>query len=196
MRESPQRADLPIPGRPACSRTLGVVLALVLTTSTAAAGAVTREEALASAFPGASIKAEQVFLTPAQQQEAARASGTDVSSPLVARYLATKNGRPVGTAYVDTHIVRTKKETLLISLDAAGKIKRIDVIVFDEPAEYRAPDSWSRQYAERSLSDDLQVNRAIRPLAGATLTARATNNAVRRMLAIDRVLHRDQPVSR
>lgn len=149
---------------------------------------ISRDEALAAAYPGAAIRAEQVFLTSSQQQQAALKSGGEPPSALVARYTAAKDGRVVGRAYVDTHMVRTKKESLLISLDADGRLKRIDVTVFLEPPEYRAPDAWLRQYRERPLNDDLRMNRAIRPIAGATLTARATNAAVRRVLAIDEVL--------
>lgn len=149
---------------------------------------ISREEALAAVYPGASIRAEQVFLTPAQQKAAITTGDSDVTTALVARYIATKDGTVIGRAYVDTHTVRTKKESLLISLDGNGQLLRIDVIAFFEPGEYRASDAWLRQYQGRSLSDDLAVNRAIRPIAGATLTARATNEAVRRVLAIDAVL--------
>jgi hypothetical protein len=149
---------------------------------------ITRDEALAAAYPGAHIKAEQVFLTADQQRAVAQRSGADAASALVARYLATRDGKVIGRAYVDTHTVRTKRESLLISLDGAGDVMRIDVTAFLEPAEYRAPDAWLRQYRGRALDADLAVNRAIRPIAGATLTARATNEAVRRVLAIDDVL--------
>lgn len=147
-----------------------------------------REEALADVYPGAQIRSEQVFLTNAQIKEVATSSGTAVPSPLVARYLASRDGRLVGRAYVDTHVVRTKKESLLISLDAAGRLLRIDVTAFLEPPEYRASEPWLRQYRGRTLDDELGINRAIRPIAGATLTARATNAAVRRVLAIDQIL--------
>ena len=110
------------------------------------------------------------------------------ASALVVRYVATKEGQIVGRAYADTNTVRTKKETLLISLDAAGRVMRVEVTAFLEPAEYRAPDPWLRQYKDRTLNPDLMVNKAIRPTAGATLTAHAVNAAVRRVLAIDRVL--------
>lgn len=149
---------------------------------------VTREEALAAVYPGAAIRPEQVFLTPSQQKAVLLEGDADVTTPLVARYLATKDGTVIGRAYVDTHTVRTKKESLLISLDDRGQVVRIDVTAFAEPAEYRASDAWLRQYQGRALTDDLAVNRAIRPIAGATLTARAANDAVRRVLAIDKVL--------
>ncbi len=149
---------------------------------------ISRDEALRSVFPGAAIRTEQLFLTSDQQKRAADQAGAEIPSALVARYLATKGGQIVGRAYVDTHTVRTKKETLLISLDAAGRVLRVDVTAFQEPGEYRAPNAWLRQYNGRRLDDDLGVHRAIRPIAGATLTARATNTAVRRILAIDQVL--------
>jgi hypothetical protein len=153
-------------------------------TSVLAAG-ISREEALALAFPGASIRTEQLFLTAAQQKAAEARAGGPIASALVVRYIAAKGGAPIGRAYVDTATVRTKNETLLVSLDPAGRVRRIDVTAFLEPAEYLPPEAWLRQYGDRPLSDDLALNRAIRPIAGATLTARAVNAAVRRILAID-----------
>jgi len=155
----------------------------------AGAQGLTREEALAQVYPGAEIRAEQIFLTPAQVTEVAKRAGTDPASALVARYLAARNGQVIGRAYVDTHIVRTKRESLLISLDAQRRVMRIDVTAFLEPSEFRAPGPWLGQYRGRALDDDLAINRAIRPIAGATLTARAANTAVRRVLAIDEILH-------
>ena len=150
----------------------------------------TRDEALAAVYPGAEIRAEQVFLTPSQQKQVLTTAAVDVPSALVGRYIATRNGKVVGRAYVDTHTVRTKRESLLISLDDRGQVLRVDVTAFLEPAEFRPSDAWLRQYRDRGLDDDLGVNRAIRPIAGATLTARAANAAVRRILAIDQVLEK------
>lgn len=149
---------------------------------------ISREEALAAVYPGASIRAEQLFLTPAQLKQISARAGTESASALVARYLATRNGRRVGRAYVNTHTVRTKQESLLVSLDANGRVIRVDVTAFLEPSEYRPPGPWLGQYKGRGLDDDLAVNRAIRPIAGATLTTRAANGAVRRVLAIDEAL--------
>jgi Na+-translocating ferredoxin:NAD+ oxidoreductase subunit G len=149
---------------------------------------ISREEALASVYPGATVQAERVFLTTAQQKQIQARSGADASSALVARYVATRDGKVVGRAYVDTHTVRTKNESLLISLDEQGRVLRVDVTAFFEPAEYQASEQWLRQYRDKTLTDDVAVNRAIRPIAGATLTARATNAAVRRVLAVDEAL--------
>ena len=171
---------------------VGTSLLLATTTLVAVVegGQITREEALAAVFPQAAVEAERVFLTQPQMARIGELAGAEVESGLVARYIATRDGQTVGRAYVDTHVVRTKRESLLISLEADGRVKRIDVTAFLEPTEYRAHERWLQQYDQRGLTDDLAVQRAIRPIAGATLTAGATNAAVRRVLAIDQVLER------
>ena len=176
-------------------RTLAAVAGaiIVVAAEAAAAQGLTRDEALAAVFPGATIRGEQVFLTPAQQKQVLMRAAVDVPSALVARYVATREGKVIGRAYVDTHTVRTKRESLLVSVDNEGQVLRVDVTAFLEPSEYRASDAWLRQYRDRGLGEDLGVNRAIRPMAGATLTARAINSAVRRVLAIDEVLEKRGP---
>jgi hypothetical protein len=120
----------------------------------------TREAALTAVYPGATVRAEQVFLTPSQRKQVLMRGDTDELPTPVTRYVATKDGKVIGRAYVDTHAVGTRQESLLISLDATGQVLRID---------------------------DLATNRA-RPIAGATLAARETTIAVRRIQAIDTVL--------
>ena len=179
--------------RAACS-VLGVFVTWLFMSAPISAvqnGLITRDEALAAVFPGADVEAERVFLTADQTERAAALAGAEMPSALVARYVARRGGEVVGRAYVDTHVVRTRRESLLISLEPDGRVRRIDVTAFLEPREYQAPEPWVRQYDARPLDDDLQVQRAIRPIAGATLTAIATNDAVRRVLAIDAVLADD-----
>jgi hypothetical protein len=151
-----------------------------------------REEVLKLVYPGTTVKTEYVFLTEDQQLQATEHSGVDVPSALIARYLVSKDSEIVGKAYIDTHTVRTKKETLLIALNTAGEVLQIEVTAFLEPQEYLAPDAWLRQYEGRALNQDLAIHRTIRPIAGATLTAQATNEAVRRILAIDEILKEKQ----
>ena len=167
---------------------LGVGLWIVGLGIPVGAQGLSREDALRAVYRGADVRAEQLFLTPAQLKQVATRAGTDPPSALVARYLATQDGAIIGRAYVDTHIVRTKRESLLISLDPQGRVIRVDVTAFLEPPEFQAPEPWLGQYRGRVLDDDLGIDRAIRPIAGGTLTARAANDAVRRALAIDEIL--------
>ena len=176
--------------------TVGVLAWLFLVPGLVGAqsGLVTREEALAAVYPGATVEAERVFLTAEQTRRVAELARADVPSALVARYVARRDGQIVGRAYVDTHVVRTKRESLLISLEPQGRVRRIDVTAFLEPREYLALEPWLRQYNAKPLDNDLALQRSIRSMAGATLTAQATNEAVRRVLALDRVLEADGQV--
>ncbi len=147
------------------------------------------EEALALAFPGATTERETLFLTDDQMREASELGGGELGSALVTRYAATDaGGAVIGHAYLDTHRVRTLPETLMIVVTPEGTVGRVEVVVFREPVEYMPREGWYRQYDGEELDDDLSLKGDIRPVTGATLTARATTEAVRRVLAIHRVV--------
>jgi len=172
-----------------CTVVVGVATLLLFPISLSSqTGPMTREEVLASVYPGATVEAERVFLTGEQTQRVSELARAEIESPLVARYVAREGGRVVGRAYVDTHVVRTKPESLLIALASDGAVRRVEVTAFLEPREYMAPPAWLRQFDTQSLSDDVALQRAIRPIAGATLTAQSATEAVRRVMAIDEVL--------
>ena len=149
-----------------------------------------REQVLDVVYPEAEVKSERVFLTRQEMEEASRVAGEELLSALVGRYLLSRDGRSVGRAYVDTHVVRSKKESLLVCLDDEGRIVRVEVTAFLEPPEYLASEAWYAQYSGKDLSDNLRLQRSIRSVAGATLTAMAASKAVRRVLGIDQVLRR------
>ena len=167
---------------------LVVFLALAGDAAWGQPGVVSRQEALNTVFAGATIAADRVYLTAAQAERIADLARNEVRTRIYARYVARRAGAVVGRAYVDTHVVRTKRESLLVSLETDGRVRRIDVTAFLEPPEYVAPERWKQQYYEKPLGDDLAIQRAIRPIAGATLTTHAVNAAVRRILALDQVL--------
>lgn len=184
----------PTAGRSTGRRAAGAcALWLVIAAGAAAAqpGLISREEALAAVFPGATIAADRIFLTEDQVERIAALSRTEVVSKMYARYVASRGGVVVGRAYVDTHVVRTKRESLLVSVEADGRVRRIDVTAFLEPPEYVPSEPWRQQYYDQPLSDEIAVQRLIRPIAGATLTTGAVNGAVRRVLALDEVLEAD-----
>src|SRR5207342_2287812 len=119
--------------------------------------------------------------------EIAKLSGGPRPSALTAAYAATKDGKLVGTAYFDTHLVRTLSETVMVVISPAGAIARIEVLSFSEPEEYLPREHWYAQFPGKALDaalDGQLVKRGIRAVSGATLTARATTEAARRVLAL------------
>jgi hypothetical protein len=148
----------------------------------------TQQEALAAAFPGATVTRQTFFLTRQQIEDARRESGIKFDDQLVIRYVAVAGGKVAGYAYFDTHRVRTLPETVMIKVTPDGRVDRIDILSFDEPPDYLPKRRWVDQIAGRRLDRELSLDRAIRPLSGASLTAQAIVNASRKVLAIHNVI--------
>lgn len=170
-----------------------VVLLSVVLAAPAPAGArvyLTVDEALELAFPDCRVSRETVYLTEEQLERAGELAGEELESALAHPYVARCRGE-WGVAYFDTHRVRTLPETIMVVVGPDGEVARIEVLAFREPPDYIPRDAWYEQFFGRDLGPDLELKRAIRPVTGATLTARATTDAVRRVLALHEVLRED-----
>ncbi len=155
---------------------------------------VTVDEALALAFPGAAIERGTIFLTAEQLARARELAGADETPPAIVHpYVARLEGELVGTAYFDSHVVRTLSEVVMVVVRPDGTVGRVEVLSFDEPPDYLPREAWYRQFDGRPLDAELELRRAIRPVTGASLTARATTDAVRRVLALHQVLTAPAP---
>lgn len=149
----------------------------------------TQEEALRLAFPkGAVVTRKTAFLSEADRAEVVRRAGGAPPPGLVAYYAATVDGKDAGTAYFDTHVVRTLPETILVAVDPNGAIARIEILSFSEPEEYLPRGAWYGQFPGKTLGDELSEKKGVRPVTGATITVRVTVEAARRVLALDAFL--------
>lgn len=176
------------PRRGGASRSAGLLLVLLgaLVPPASAKVFLTQEEALALAFPPpVQVERRTAFLAEVDLATVKEKAGTAAASGLVTYYVATKEGRETGRAYFDVHLVRTLPETVMVVVDPAGAVVRVEVLSFSEPVDYLPRESWYAQFPGRTLGADLAPGRAIRPVTGATLTARATTDAARRVLALD-----------
>lgn len=148
-----------------------------------------QQQALANAFPaGTAVTRQAIFLRPEQLAAAKKESGVDFKDQMIVRYTGTANGRVVGYAYFDTHLVRTLPETVMVVVTPDGKVDRVDILSFNEPQDYLPKERWMDQLKGRKLDDDLSLKRSIRPISGASLSGRAIVNASRKILALHRVI--------
>ncbi len=153
----------------------------------------TVDEALALAFPECEVVRRTVFLTDEQRSAAEERSGAEIRSSLVHPYAATCAGTPAGVAYFDTHRVRTLPETIMVVIESGGEVGRVEVLSFREPEDYIPRSNWYDQFDGRQLDRELSLKKSIRSVTGATLTARATTEAVRRVLALHQVIAETAP---
>jgi hypothetical protein len=148
-----------------------------------------RERALAQAFgPDATVRARTVFLEAAAVARVEQAAGAKLASARITRYEGGRGDTLLGTAYFDTHRVRSMKETVMIVVTPAGRVGTVEVLSFDEPEDYRPPRRWLDTFDDHALARDLKPGAAVPNLGGATLTARAIAAAVRRTLALHAVI--------
>ncbi|MGH7539142.1 MAG: FMN-binding protein [Gemmatimonadales bacterium] len=81
--------------------------------------------------------------------------------------------------------------TVLVAIDAADRIKDIDILVYREPYGGEvAYDAWRRQFRGKASSDPLQVGRDIRSISGATISVNAVTLAVRQIVTELTTWHR------
>jgi len=153
-----------------------------------------REQALARAFPPpATIERKTFFLTDAQREKAAGLARAKVDSGLVVAYIGHGPHGLLGTAYFDTHTVRTMPETILVTIRPDGAVGAVEVVAFGEPEDYLPRPRWLGLFAGKRLDPELVVGRGLAHVTGATLTTRAIADAVRRVVAIHNVISSPTP---
>ena len=150
----------------------------------------TRDVALRRVFgPTAHIERRTAFLTPEQLATARQAAGAPIESAHVSYHEATRGDSLLGRAYLDTHRVRNEHETLLVVVGPDGRTCAVDILAFHEPTDYLPPPRWLATLRDRTLSRRLRPGDEVDAISGATLSARAASEAVRRILALDHILH-------
>ena len=169
-----------------------VVLSAAAPVLPAQAQVLTQAEALALAFPDADeIQRRTAFLDDEQLERIGELAGPGVDPPsgIVTHYVALDGGEPMGVAYFDSHRVRTLDQVLMIVVGSDNRVRRVETVSRQEPPEYEAPAGWLDLFRTRDLGPDLSLKGEIPTLTGATLTARAVTDAVRRILAVHQAIH-------
>ena len=134
----------------------------------------TYQEVIKELSSGCNLKKENIFLTNEQGKKIKNLLDTKVSS-LVLRYKNECNGNYF---YVDSHIVRTLNETVIVEV-ANKKASRFKIASFMEPKEYLPPQKWL---------DNLVKNPQIDGLTGATLSSNALKKVMQKVLVINKVV--------
>ena len=148
-----------------------------------------RDEAIRAAFPEADVIEKQIFfLTDDQKKQVETLSRTRLDSKLVTMHIGKRGQKLLGYAMIDAHTVRTLPEAVMVVLSPDGRVASTLILAFYEPLDYLPPERWLKQFDQARLTPDLRVGGRIAGITGATLTARAMTESVRKMLAFYQVL--------
>jgi Na+-translocating ferredoxin:NAD+ oxidoreductase RnfG subunit len=151
-----------------------------------------KNEALELAF-GKEAQVEQLSLFPEPQQAAKieELAKVKLDSGLFTFYVGKEQGKVQGYAAIETVTVRTKPETLIVVLTADGELRNVTTLAFHEPPEYLPSERWFGQLYKRPLAD-MDFNKGIDGISGATLSTRAAVSSVRKVMAIYQVMVKEQ----
>ena len=144
----------------------------------------TRDQALAAAFPGAKVERRSIVLDERQADAVQRQAQARLASRVHGAYVATRGDSLLGVAFFDTRTVRTMPGVFMTVIAPDTTVARVDVLAFHEPRDYLPPERWLDQFDGRSPADRLEPRRDIRNISGASLTARSVAESVRLSLAI------------
>lgn len=147
-----------------------------------------KNEALELAF-GKSAQVEMLSLFPDDQQVAKIQTMAKVKldSGLFTFYTGKNQNDILGYAAIETVTVRTKPETLMIVLTPGGDLRNVFTLAFHEPPEYQPPERWFTQLYNRPLAE-MDFNKGVDGITGATLSTRAAISSVRKVMAIYQVM--------
>ena len=165
-----------------------LALFAALGVSAAPAGArvfASQSEALAQAFPQAErIERQSTLLAEGDVRALSARAQSEFPSRLVTLHTARQGERVLGHAVIDVHTVRTFPEALLVVLDARGRVTGTRILAFYEPRDYLPSARWLAQFVRRTHAPALRLGGEIHGIAGATLSARAVTQSVRRSIAL------------
>lgn len=162
------------------------MIALLMAVSTISFAKIfySKNEAMVLAF-GDDAQVENLALFPDDQQKAAiqKEAKVKLDSGMFTFYVGKRQGKILGYAAIETMNVRTKPETLMIVLSPEGEVRKVATLAFHEPPEYQPPEHWFEQLSGKPLAE-LDFNKGVQGISGATLSTRAAVNSVRKVLAI------------
>jgi len=155
-----------------------------------------QNQALEAAFPDATrIERRSELILSKDMQRLEMLTGEDSLPKIVVLHVAWKDDQLLGYAHIDVHNVRTKPEAFMIVLTPEGVVRTVRILAFHEPLDYLPTDRWYAQFQGKGREDRLRVGGDVHGVVGATLSARAAADGVRRMLAYWEVLLRPKSVT-
>jgi hypothetical protein len=138
---------------------------------------------LRSVFPEADrFDSADVLLTPEMSRRLDDLARSRIPERMVTFYTARRGPAVLGHAVLQSHVVRTKRETLLVAFEPDGRLRKLVVVSFLEPPEYRPSDRWLAQFAGKGTDDRLAVGDDLAFISGATLSARGVAEQSRWLL--------------
>jgi Na+-translocating ferredoxin:NAD+ oxidoreductase RnfG subunit len=146
----------------------------------------TVDQAQRSFFPGAdSFVEKQLELSAAQTTQIETRSRTRLRLKRFRVWEALAHGQRMGVVIVDEVYGKHEFITYAMAIDSSGKIAGVEILTYRESygGEVRRA-QWRGQFVGKSAGDQLELDKDIRNISGATLSCQHVTEGIRRNLAL------------
>ena len=137
---------------------------------------------------GVPVESKKLYLSQKNVDKLSERSESKFTNRIFSYYEASKNGKRVYTAYLITHRLRTRTQTLFIVFKANGEMKSAEVIAFYEPEEYIMTQPWLKQFNNKKVNNMPTQNEVIR-VSNSTISYNETTKAIRRIANVNSFIY-------
>lgn len=140
------------------------------------------------------ISSMQIGISPDIRQDVLAISRQRFDRDSLVIYVCTANGKKIGYGMVDDVKGKSRMITYMILLNLDESVRDVEILVYRESIGGEiVNESFRRQFFQKRYSDDLTLGSGIRNISGATISARAITNGVRKLLAAFHLLRAQLP---
>ena len=130
------------------------------------------------------VSKEQIFLTTSKIKELEQVARSKFISKIYSVYEAKSNGRRMMSGILETHLLRSRTQTLFVIFDNKGRVVTTQVLAFYEPEEYIMSPKWFAQFKSKTINDKMEPGDDLAKVSGSTISYNETASAVRRMTTL------------
>jgi Na+-transporting NADH:ubiquinone oxidoreductase subunit NqrC len=150
------------------------------------------EQAQQAMFPGSRFVAHDLVFTPDQRKAIASASHVGSFDNMQHVWDVRQGNSRAGWLIVDRVIGKHDYITYAVALTPDGAVKRVEILEYRETygGEIRNP-AWRQQFVGKRFGAQLQLDKDIKNISGATLSSRHVTDGIRRLLVTYQLLLRN-----
>ena len=130
------------------------------------------------------VSKEKIFLTTSVVKELEQVARSKFISKIYSVYEAKSNGRRMMSGILETHLLRSRTQTLFVIFDNKGRVVTTQVLAFYEPEEYIMSPKWFAQFKSKTINDKMEPGDDLAKVSGSTISYNETASAVRRMTTL------------
>lgn len=119
------------------------------------------------------ISEDNILLTDSQAKKIQEISQVKLQSNIVKVFKAELGGKTLGYGVLINRKIRSKNGVVLYLISSDSILKGIEVVAFNEPAEYIPSKKWMSQFENVNTQTPLNLSKDIPTITGATLSAKS-----------------------